>query len=130
MEKYNTISAERNKELRKRFNELLSASGVNMMYFHRDTIVDMLYNESAPRFYISAKIAERYVLNYKRGVFLSEDPITRRKITDLAETFDRICAENPHMKRKDVWNEVVWSPAKSFYLSKKRIKWIVYGWVK
>ena len=127
MIKENTIS--RDCELRKRFNDIRN-SGVNEKYYDWNVVVKVLAKSPAPRFYLSPKMAEQYVLNFKRGKFLVKSKIGHAMIRDLAENYDRIKELYPYKKSFEIWQLVVDSPAKSFYLKEKTIRYIVYEYLR
>lgn len=120
---------QRDAELRKRFDELRN-SGVNSKYYNWKDIVRLLAKMPAPRFYISPKMAEQYVFNFKRGTFLLKSNEGKAMIRDLVENYDRIKMESPNKLAYEIWDELVDSPAKSFYLKEKTIRYIIYEYLR
>lgn len=122
-----TIS--RDKELRKRFNDMLT-SGININYYNWSLVAEMLANQPAPRFYISPKVASQYVFAYYHGTYKLKSEIGRRMIVDLVETYERIKSLGECRYNYEVWNKVVESPAKSFYLKPNTIERIIYEYIR
>lgn len=99
--------------------------GVNKQLMHLESIVDLLMEQEAPRFYITPKMAERYILGFKR-----QDPaiLSSRRIDmikDLVEVYDKVCARYKRVYRTQLWDYVVNSRAKSFYISRRKFKEII-----
>lgn len=119
----------RDSELRKMFDNIRNA-GVNNRYYDWKVVVKLLATSPAPKFYISPKMAEQYVLNFNRGKFLVKSSIGRAMIRDLAENYERIKSQYPYKKAFEIWELVVDSPAKSFYLKEKTIRCIIYEYIR
>ena len=122
----NSLQDKRNKELEKIYQNIISSSHVNISHMSTETILNMVANHPAPRFYITPKMAERYVLGFKR-----QDPaiLNSRKlpmILDLVEVYDRIVARKKRDLRFVIWECVVQSAAKSFYVTPRRIREIIF----
>ncbi len=49
-------------------------------------------------------------------------------VADLKATFARLQSENPYATKEWLYEKVVEQPAKSFYMSKHRIKEIVFNY--
>ena len=113
-----------------RYDELLKSDGINRDYITRDVIVTLLSQSPAPQFYISPKMAERYITAY----FRNELPVMRsakqQMISDMVQVFKEVRGEFYNKPMVDIWNMVVEHPAPSFYMSKSRIKEIIYNWRK
>lgn len=119
----------RDDELRRRFSDIMD-SGVNRSYYKWETAVHLLAQQSAPRFYISADRARTYVSAMRRGTHHVFSQLRQAMVRDLAENYDRIKLEHPEYKEYEIWYAVVESPAKSFYLLEKTIKYIVYDYLR
>lgn len=105
-------------------------SGVNSRYSGWKMYVSLLAKQPAPCFYISPKIAERYVHSYYRGEPVLKTAKGRALIKDLVENYERLKANNPDDYAYQIWDKLVECPAKSFYLKESVIKHIVYGYYR
>lgn len=113
-------------DIRDAYDKIMSCGGVNKAYLPRKVIINVLMESPAPRFYISAKLAERYVKWYYAG-----DPgaLRNRKlamIKDLVDVYERKRKQRPYTPVYLLWQEVVDSPAKSFYATPQLLTDIVY----
>lgn len=128
MKKYETLTAERDRDLKNLHTSVIKNSGVNPMYLSRETILSTLSSQPAPRFYLKAQQAESYVVGYYKQVTSVKSAHKRAMILDLVQVFEKIRSENIHLPMADIWQLVVKHPAKSFYLSQQRIKEIIYNY--
>ena len=128
MKKYDTLTAERDRDLKNLHSSVIKNSGVNPMYLSRETIISTLSSQPAPRFYIKAQQAESYVVGYYKQITLVKSANKRAMILDLVQVFEKIRSENMHLPMADIWQLVVMHPAKSFYLSTQRIKEIIFNY--
>lgn len=125
------ITDERNRALRKRFDMISRDYGVNSKYIDRAYLLDLMEQSPAPRFYIEAKQAERYVVAYYKNRDITSfrnSPTKQRMMLDLVETFERVRSANMDMQMRDIWEMVVREPAKEFYISRATIKKIVFNY--
>lgn len=125
----NKLQHTRNKEIEKVYRNIMS-SRVNMDYVNTESVLKLVCDHPAPRFYITPKMAERYVLGYKK-----QDPAilnSRRlpMILDLVEAYDRITSRRKRQMRFVVWESVVESEAKSFYVTPRRVRDIIFKYAK
>lgn len=123
------LTTYRDLELRSRFQDIRD-SGVNKMYYNWKLVVRMLSKQPAPQFYISPKKAEQYVHSYYRGEFLVKSSLARAMVRDLVDNYERIIAERNGKKMCEIWEMVVESPAKSFYLKESTIRHIIYEYLR
>lgn len=126
MEKSLTLSQMRNNELRRLYAALTSGNSVNKIHMSKSMIVDVIYEHPAPRFYIERAMAWKYILGE-----WSQTNTNRRKrdmIADLMENFKRLCEEHPYDKKEVIVGMAIEQPAKSFYMSKHRIKEIIFNY--
>lgn len=128
MKKYNTLTDQRDRDLKNLHTSVIKNSGVNPMYLTREFIVSTLASQPAPRFYIKAQQAESYVVGYYKQVSYVKSELKRSMILDLVQVFEQIRSDNIHLPMADIWQLVVEHPAKSFYLSNQRIKEIIYNY--
>ena len=128
MKKYNTLTDQRDRDLKNLHTSVIKNSGVNPMYLTREFIVSTLASQPAPRFYIKAQQAESYVVGYYKQVSYVKSELKRSMILDLVRVFEKIRSDNIHLPMADIWQLVVEHPAKSFYLSNQRIKEIIYNY--
>jgi hypothetical protein len=94
----------------------------------RDTLIELIMEQSAPRFYITPKMAERYVIGFKQQ---SPHILNSRKIDmikDLVSAYET--AKNRHKRSSMmmIWRYTVESPAKSFYVTKRVLKEIIFNY--
>lgn len=119
---------QRNKEIEKIYKSIISSSSINLDLIERSDLLDLILEHPAPRFYITPKMAERYVLGYKKQL---DRVIQSRKINmieDLVSVYNREVSRRKNSSREMIWHYVVTSPAKSFYVSKKRLEEIIFNY--
>lgn len=125
------ITDERNRALRKRFDMISRDYGVNSKYIDRAYLLDMMEQSPAPRFYIDAKQAERYVIAYYKNqsaASFKKTSARQRMMLDLVEVFERVRSANMDKQMREIWEMVVREPAKEFYISRTTIKKIVFNY--
>lgn len=130
MKKIQTLTEERDHDLRKLHADVIKNSGVNPMYLSRETIVQTIASHSAPRFYICARQAQSYVIGYYKNRESVKYDNKKAMILDLVRVFEEIRSENIHLPMSDIWQMVIEHPAKSFYLTNQRILEIIYNYRK
>ena len=131
MKYYNSLITERDAKIRELHQQIMRAQGVNRQYIRREVVIDMLAHEPAPRFYISPEWAMRYITAYYGGqsVWIRTRGKERQAmIRDLVTNFERLQRENPDKTRQWLYMTVVEQPAQSFYVSKQRIKEIIFNY--
>ena len=115
-----SIVYKRNQALERAYKRIIKAGkGVNFM--SRKTIIALIQEQPAPRFYITPFTAQIYILGKKRKWRANPD-----MIADLMENYNRLKAENPDAKKEWLYETVVEQPAKSFYMSDKRIEEVIF----
>lgn len=119
----------RDAALRQRFDEI-QKSGINSKYYDWKVVVKLIAKMPAPRFYITPKMAEQYVLNYYRGIYKVKSMLGKEMIKDLVENYERLKQEDPYKQAWEIWQDLVECPAKSFYLREKTIKYIIYEYLR
>lgn len=118
-----SIIEDRNKALRALHRAIISESR-NLGYLTCATIVVYIYGQPAPRFYITPYSARLYI----NGRKTADSKRKRDMVADLKEAFVRLQRENPYAPKEWLYEKVVEQPAKSFYMSKHRIKEIVFNY--
>lgn len=120
----NSLAKEKALDVKLAYKRLCN-SGVNKQLMRLDSIVDLLMEQEAPRFYITEKMAERYVLGFKRQ---SPEVLSSRRldmIKDLVSAYDRAKERYKNAYMKQIWTYTVNSRAKSFYISRRKMKEIL-----
>lgn len=117
----NDLKRIRDADLRKLYDNLVRCKGLNIKVMKRGMIISTFMNAPAPRFYITEKMVERYILAYMRGEYITKNPLKRKMIDDLVDNYYRITSSNKYLTRSAVWYEVARSPAKSFYIDRRTI---------
>lgn len=123
-----SLLQQRDKQLKKIYSTIISSSSVNMRMVSRDDLLGLVMDHSAPRFYITPKMAERYVLGFKRQ---SESVLNSRKldmIKDLVDAYERAKVRHKGASKEMLWRYTVESPAKSFYITKQRLEEIIFNY--
>ena len=118
----------RNEALVNLYMSLMSSKSINRNLLDRYIAIDYIIQQPAERFYITPKMAERYVLGYLRGDKRVLCSRKRAMIEDLVSVYRRIVNSRDGSKKVDIWEEVVSSPAKSYYITARRAKEIVFGY--
>ena len=122
------LIVERNACLCRRYEELLRVEGVNARYMRRSVFLDILSKESAPRFYISPEWARRYIMSYYGGSkwMRGRGRLRKAMIADLVEQYERLMQEHPRVSKDWLYMKVVEQPARSFYMSRKRMQEVLF----
>jgi hypothetical protein len=117
-----SVIRERNKVLKKAHEQIIKAShGVG--YISRQTIIELIQEQPAPRFYITPYMANLYINNIKHRRSKCRK---QEMIKDLIENYNRLKAENPDKPKEWLYEHVVEQPAKSFYMSDRSIKEVIF----
>lgn len=124
----NNLQQKRNEDIRRLYNNIISKSNVNMAYLNRDFIFSLLMEHPAPRFYITPTMALRYVMGYKQQLPSILNSSKLDMIEDLVATYDSIKLKRKYSSQEAIWKYVVESPAKSFYISKRRLGEIIFNY--
>jgi len=115
----------REKDLRAAYNRLSCVHGINFRYLKFSSIVSMLLEESAPRFYIAPEWAYQVIRRYKtKGIVTGNEAMLK----DLVREYDRVKSQNPDMPVCQICKLAVESPAKSFYMSPHRVREIIFNY--
>ncbi len=120
-----SLIRQRNKDLHTAYKRLLQAT-IGARYVSRESILTLLQQQPAPRFYLTPYQAMRYICAYYQM-----KTATHRKqemILDLVETYERLRKQYPQTTKTILYEMVVEQPAKSFYMSKHRIQEIVFNY--
>lgn len=128
MKKAHPLTKQRDADLRNLYTQVIKKSGVNPMYLPRETILDALSEHTAPRFYIEPFQARHYVTLYYSKRTIHKSPIKQAMIRNLVEVFETIRPQHMNLPMAEIWQMVVEHPAKSFYLSRQRIKEIILNY--
>ena len=120
---------ERNAALRKVYSDIIHTQGVNLNYLNRNSILDLIAEQPAPRFYITPEIAGWYICQYYRNNKMPLiKPHKQAMVLDLVENYERLRQQYPDMHKWALYDMVVEQPAKSFYMNKQRIKEIIFNY--
>lgn len=122
MNKY-SIFYKRNRALEAAYKRIIKASKGLAKHISRKTIIALMQEQSAPRFYITAETARLYINNYSKR---RRSTLKVAMIEDLISTYNRLKAENPDAPKEWLYEEVVLQPAKSFYMSDHRIEEVIF----
>jgi len=114
-------------DLRDLYSGIIKCHGANKDYIPRKAIVGIIQESQAPRFYVTAHEAMRYVLMYYRA-----DPKIMNyrhldMIKDLADGYERMRKKHPYTPKSILWEMIVESPAPRFYLKPETIVKIIYN---
>ena len=120
-----SLLKQRNQDLQATYRQVLRATE-NVQYLSRNTLISVLQEQPAPRFYLTPYQASLYILRaYRQG------NTARRKqamIADLVKNYERLRHLYPEASKTVLYELVVEQPAKSFYMSEHRMKEIVFGY--
>lgn len=116
----------RNKAIREAYLRLVKSSSLNRGLLKRHIAIAYLMEQPAERFYITPKMAERYVLGYLRGDKHVLCARKRAMIEDLVCVYRGIVNRRDGAKQADIWEEVVSSPAKSYYMTERRLREVAF----
>ncbi len=118
------VIEQRNCALREAHKRIIAASsGINNV--SRRTIISLIQEMSAPRFYITPFTAQLYINNNNqcRNRGRKQD-----MIADLMDNYNRLKLANPNAPKMWLYETVVEQPAKSFYMSAHRIEEIIFNY--
>ena len=122
------IFEQRNAALRKLYSDIIHAQGVNLNYMSRSTILDIIAEQPASRFYITPEIAGWYICQYYSGKMPLMKAHKQQMVLDLVSVYERLRKEHPDMRKWVLYEKVVEQPARSFYMNTKRIKEIIFNY--
>lgn len=123
METYR-ITEQRNHALKEAYRRIISAShGVRSV--SRQTVISLIQEMPAPRFYITPFMAQLYINNNSHRRDKSRK---QEMIADLMDNFHRLKQEHPDAPKWLLYEMVVEQPAKSFYMSDHRIAEIIFNY--
>lgn len=118
-----SIIKQRNKDITMAYERIVKA-GAYIRNVSRSTIISLIQEQSAPRFYIAPHTAKLYLLNiHQPGTRYRQK---KHMIDDLRENFYRLKQQNPGKPKEWLYENVVEMPAKSFYVSAHRIEEIIF----
>lgn len=121
----NNLKYLRDKDMIDVYNQILK-SGINVTMLTREKVARMVSSSEAPRFYITPKMAERYVYGYLRGENPVQSSTRQRMICNLVEVYHHIMRSGKYRTKVEVWNAVVRHPAKEFYAGHKTVINLIY----
>jgi len=119
------LTIERYESIRSLHTQIIR-SAVNAKYISVAAIVSIIMESPAPRFYISAREAQKRVSAYYQGKRY-KGRVSDDMVEDLVENYERIRKEHPHYPQWRVWETLIAQPAKSYYLSPGVIRGIVFN---
>lgn len=123
----NTLTHQKKMDLIAVYDRLRNTQGVNERYITRGTIVELLIQQPAPRFYLEPRTVEHIIKAYEKGKF-SYNP---KRDEDLYEAYCRVKEScPPQTPMADIWLLTSEQPAKSFYMSPRTIRDFIFGWRK
>lgn len=123
METYKIIE-QRNFALREAYKQIIKASrGINNV--SRRTIISIIQEMSAPRFYITPFTAQLYINNNNQ---CRDKSRKKEMIADLMDNYNLLKQKNPNAPKMWLYEMVVKQPAKSFYMSSHRIEEIIFNY--
>lgn len=111
---------QKNDDLRDAHSKIIKAN--HGMRIPLNTLLAVLAEQPAPRFYISPFTAWLYLTKHRNP----KNKLTQEMIEDLQENLARLKRENPDASNIWLYEKVVKQPAKSFYMSPHRIKEIIF----
>lgn len=80
--------------------------------------------DSAPRFYITEKQAERLIYAFFKKK-IPRNPSKKRLQAALVTTFETLIRQYPDISKSELFTRIVMSPAPEFFISKRVAKEIV-----
>lgn len=124
-----TLIHERNIALQAIYKRIIHTN-VNRNLITNDTIVSIILEEPAPRFYISPHQAELLIIHHrdKKQCASCKRTLKREMVDDLVENFERLRELYPHTPLKKIYEMVVEKPAKSFYISYRCARDIIFNY--
>jgi hypothetical protein len=124
MDKY-SIFYKRKRALDAAYKRIIKASKGIAKHISRKTIIALMQEQSAPRFYITPETARLYINKYckRKG-----NSLKAAMVEDLIVNFNRLKAENPDAPKAWLYEVVVEQPAKSFYMSDHRIEEVIFNY--
>lgn len=125
---YSNLQEKRNKALVEAYEQLISSKCVNTSYLTQSTILKIMSEIPAPRFYITPHVAQLHVHLYRAGVYNVVSPIKARMIEELNEVYERICKENKGLSKWCIWELVVMEQASSFFMSERNMKEVLFNY--
>lgn len=84
----------------------------------------VLQCDSAPRFYITEKQAERLIYAFFKKK-IPRNPSKKRLQAALVTTFETLIRQYPYISKGELFTRIVMSPAPEFFISKRVAKEIV-----
>lgn len=127
MTTYTDLYALRRRDLQALWDSFRRAAVINQRYFTRDGLFLLLSQQPAPRFYIDAQQAGLIIRRYYRGI-LPNTEYKKQMATDLVNTYEQLKQSYPLYTTNGLYEMTVEQPAKSFYLSPRRIKEILFNY--
>ena len=124
-----TLSQQRNADLRDAYQRIIKTESVNSRYLKRSSIISLLMEMPAPRFYLTSEWARTIFRGWRRkSRHIRKDKIPKELVDDLRDTYTRVKEQYPGAPEVTLWQIVVEQPAKSFYISAKRMEEIIFNY--
>lgn len=120
-----SLIKQRNQDLQNAYAQLIKASN-NIKYLSRNSILKLLQQQPAPRFYLTPYQAMRYIC-----AFYANNTAKHRKqdmIKDLVQNYERLRTLYPKTTKTIIYEMVVEQPAQSFYMNLHRIQEIIFNY--
>lgn len=105
------------------YNRIIRASNELTRHISRNTIIELIQEQPAPRFYITPETARLYINKYRKH---KNNGLKDAMMDDLVSNYNRLKEENPDAPKLWLYETVVEQPAKSFYMSNHRIKEVIF----
>ena len=121
------LKEQMHKDIRELYTNIIKCHGANMEYIPRKAIISIIQESAAPRYYISAQNASRYVLMYYRADKRIMNYRHLDMVKDLADGYERLRKSHPYTPKSMLWEQLVDSPAPRYYLEPETIVKIIYN---
>ena len=121
---------ERNKAIQDIYKRIIH-SQVNKNLLSNDIIVSIVLEQPAPRFYISTSMAKKLIMNHYNGCYIhggGKRTLKKAMDQDLVQNYERLRAQFPNTPKEKIYEYVVEQPAKSFYLTYRCMRDIIFNW--
>lgn len=120
----NILKEQRDKNVIEVYESLIKCKTFNLSVLSKATVINALSKYPAHRFYITPKMAERYIYAAKKGIY-PKAIHRKRMVIDLVRIYDTMIYSK--RKRKyEIFEDIVESPAKEFYVGTQTIRNIIY----
>lgn len=117
---------ERNAALKAEYQRIFK-DGANLRYAKLSTIISILQEQPAPRFYVTPEWAGVLIKRWYRN-HGCKNKRKRQMVQDLVQNFERLQRMYPDAKKTTLYQLATEQPAKSFYMSTHRIMEILLNY--